>query len=56
MGDASTALKLLIAATPEEGEYYAAELEAINQKRRKKDSQTMDKAVEMVGEFDMDIC
>lgn len=56
MGDASTALKLLIAATPEEGEYYAAELEAINQKRRKKDSQTMDKAVEMVSEFDMDIC
>ena len=56
MGDASTALKLLIAATPEEGEYYAAELEAINQKRRKKDSQTMDKAVEMVGEFDIDIC
>lgn len=56
MGDASTALKLLIAATPEEGEYYAAELEAINQRRRKKDSQTMDKAVEMVGEFDMDIC
>ena len=56
MGDASTALKLLIAATPEEGEYYAAELESINQKRRKKDSQTMDKAVEMVGEFDMDIC
>src|SRR5690606_6867087 len=56
MGDASTALKLLIAATPEEGAYYAAELESINQKRRKTDSQTMDKAVEMVDGFDMDIC
>src|SRR5690606_6219915 len=56
MGDASTALKLLIAATPEEGEYYAAELEAINQKRRKTDQQTWAKAVVMLDGFVLAIC
>jgi single-stranded-DNA-specific exonuclease len=56
MGDATTALKLLIAETSEEGKQYAAELESINQRRRKTDSQTMDKAVEMVEAIDMDMC
>jgi single-stranded-DNA-specific exonuclease len=56
MGDATTAFLLLIAETDEEGRQYASELESINQKRRKTDTQTMDKAVEMVGTMDMDIC
>lgn len=56
MGDATTALKLLIAETDEEGRLYASELESINQRRRKTDSQTMDKAVEMVEAIDMDMC
>lgn len=56
MGDATTALMLLIAETSEDGEKYAKELESINQRRRKTDSQTMDKAVEMVEAIDMDMC
>lgn len=56
MGDATTALKLLIAETPEEAEMYAQELESINQRRRKTDTQTMNRAVEMVEEFDLNIC
>lgn len=56
MGDATTALKLLIAETDEEARLYAAELESINHKRRKTDTQTMVRAVEMVEGFDLDIC
>lgn len=56
MGDATTALKLLISESDEEAEEFAKELEAINQRRRKTDSQTMLQAVEMVEGFDMNMC
>jgi len=56
MGDATTALQLLIAESDEEAEIFALELEAINQRRRKTDSQTMVKAVEMVEGFDINLC
>jgi single-stranded-DNA-specific exonuclease len=56
MGDATTALKLLISETDEEAEEYAKELEAINQRRRKTDTLTMVQAVEMVEDFDMNMC
>lgn len=57
MGDASTALQLLIAETKEEGDKYAKELESINQRRRKTDTETMVQAVKLVeDELDMDKC
>jgi single-stranded-DNA-specific exonuclease len=57
MGDADTALRLLISETYEEGQLYAAELEAVNQKRRRTDSHTMQQAVDQIGEhLDMSCC
>ncbi len=57
MGDASTALQLLIAETKEEGDKYAKELESINQRRRKTDTETMVQAVKQVeDELDMAKC
>lgn len=56
MGDATTALQLLISETSEEADKYAKELESINQKRRKTDTMTMQHAVEMVEKFDMNDC
>lgn len=55
MGDASKAVKLLIAETPAEAKAYAHELESINIKRRDKDSQTLEQALTMVdSKFDVD--
>lgn len=48
MGDATKAVKLLIADTGAEAKARAEELESINIKRRNKDSQTMDEAMEIV--------
>lgn len=48
MGDASKAVKLLIADTPVEARERARELESINVARRDTDTQTMEEAVEMV--------
>ena len=50
MGDASKAVKLLISETPDEARASAHELEAINIKRREKDSKTMEEAQLMVDE------
>lgn len=48
MGDASKAVKLLIATTPAEAKAGAHELESINIKRRDHDSQTMEEALSKV--------
>jgi single-stranded-DNA-specific exonuclease len=48
MGDAATAVKLLIAETPEEAQRYARDLERINESRRDEDKKTMDAAVSMI--------
>lgn len=48
MGDASKAVRLLIAETPGEARACAHELESINIQRRDKDSQTMEQAMSMV--------
>lgn len=57
MGDASTALELLISETSREADAFAKELESINQKRRKTDTDTMNEAVKIVdSEFDMSNC
>ena len=55
MGDATTAVKLMIAETYTEAKALAHELEAINLKRRDKDSKTMEEAlVQIDEEFDID--
>lgn len=55
MGDASKAVKLLIAETPEEARACAHELEAINIQRRDKDTKTMDEAMSMIDKhYNMD--
>ncbi len=55
MGDASKAVKLLIAETPEEAKACAHELEAINIQRRDKDTKTMDEAMSMIDKhYNMD--
>jgi single-stranded-DNA-specific exonuclease len=56
MGDATTALQLLMSETSEEGDMYARELEQINQRRRKTDMMTMTRAVELVDQMDMAVC
>lgn len=57
MGDAGTAMQLLIAESYEEAARFAAELESINQKRRRTDTQTMEQAVLQIDEhIDMDTC
>ncbi|MCC5927324.1 MAG: single-stranded-DNA-specific exonuclease RecJ [Bacteroidetes bacterium] len=50
MGDAGTAMQLLIAESYEEASKFAAELEAINQKRRKTDTKTMEQAMIQIDE------
>lgn len=50
MGDASKAVELLIAENMGEARSRAHELEAINIKRRDKDTQTMEEAMSMVDE------
>lgn len=48
MGDATTAVRLLIAETQEEALQSAKELERINNERRLKDRETMDQAVGLI--------
>ena len=50
MGDASTAVKLLIAKDEPEANLMARELEGINAKRRDTDTTTMNEAVEQIEE------
>ena len=50
MGDASTAVKLLIAKDEPEAKLMARELESINAKRRNTDTTTMNEAVEQIEE------
>ena len=50
MGDASTAVKLLIAKDEPEAKLMARELEGINAKRRDTDTTTMNEAVEQIEE------
>ncbi len=55
MGDATTAVKLMISETEAEARGLAYELESINMKRRDTDSQTMEEALAMIEEeMDMD--
>jgi len=54
MGDATTAVKLMIAESEAKGKAYAHELESVNMKRRDKDSKTMEEALSMIDE-DMDM-
>lgn len=55
MGDATTAVELMIATDETEASRYAKELELINKRRRTTDSRTMDEAVEKVeNDFNMD--
>lgn len=57
MGDASKAVRLLIADTPAEAHARARELEKINVARRDMDSKTMEEAVEKVeSEYNMEKC
>lgn len=57
MGDAGTAMRLLIAESYEEAIEHATELEAINQRRRRTDSQTMEQAMAQIGDnLDIDLC
>lgn len=54
MGDATTAVQLMIAETEAKGKALANELESVNMRRRDKDSKTMEEALSMVDE-DMDL-
>ncbi len=55
MGDASTAVKLMIAESYSEAKALAYELESINLKRRDKDSLTMEEALAQIDDdLDMD--
>lgn len=55
MGDATTAVKLMISETLPEAKSFAYELENINLRRRDTDSQTMDEAMKQIEEeFDME--
>ncbi|MBO6522917.1 MAG: single-stranded-DNA-specific exonuclease RecJ [Balneolaceae bacterium] len=54
MGDASTAVKLMIAESYSEAKALAYELESINLKRRDKDSLTMEEALAQIDD-DLDI-
>ncbi|SMO71165.1 single-stranded-DNA-specific exonuclease RecJ [Gracilimonas mengyeensis] len=55
MGDASTAVKLMISETMAEAKSHAYELESVNMKRRDTDSKTMKQAMAQLDkEFDMD--
>jgi len=50
MGDATTAVKLMIAESKAEAKAYAYELESVNLRRRDTDSKTMQQAMEMIDE------
>lgn len=55
MGDATTAVELMIATDETEASRYAKELESINKRRRTTDTRTMEEAVEQVeNDFNMD--
>ncbi len=55
MGDATTAIKLMISETEAEGKACAYELESINMRRRDTDSKTMEEALSIIDEeLDMD--
>ncbi len=55
MGDATSAVELMIADDPIKASRYAAELETINVRRRDTDSQTMDQAMKMLeADYDLD--
>ncbi len=54
MGDATTAVKLMIAESDAKGKAFAHELESVNMKRREKDSKTMEEALSMIDD-DMDM-
>lgn len=55
MGDATTAVKLMIAETYSEAKALSHELESINLKRRDKDTKTMEEALAQIDEeFDID--
>ncbi|MTI88591.1 MAG: single-stranded-DNA-specific exonuclease RecJ [Balneolaceae bacterium] len=55
MGDAATAVKLMISENLSEAKSHAYELESINLKRRDTDSRTMEEAMEQIDEdFNMD--
>ncbi len=55
MGDASTAVKLMISETLAEAKAHAYELESVNMKRRDTDSKTLKEAMAQIDkEFDMD--
>jgi len=54
MGDATTAVQLMIAETEAKGKAFAHELESVNMRRRDKDSKTMEEALSMIDE-DMDM-
>ena len=55
MGDATTAVELMIATDETEASRYSRELESINKRRRTTDTRTMEEAVEKVeNDFNMD--
>jgi len=55
MGDATTAVELMIATDETEASRYAKELESINKRRRTTDTRTMEEAVEKVeNDFNVD--
>ncbi len=55
MGDATTAVKLMISESEAKGKALAHELEAVNMKRRDTDSKTMEEALSIIDEdLDMD--
>lgn len=55
MGDATTAVKLMIAEEKSSAEEYARQLEAINNRRKNFDSETMEQAMEMLEtQFNLD--
>ncbi len=54
MGDATTAVQLMIAESEAKGKAFAHELESVNMRRRDKDSKTMEEALSMIDdEMDM---
>ena len=54
MGDATTAVQLMIAENEAKGKAFAHELESVNMRRRDKDSKTMAEALSMIDD-DMDM-
>jgi len=55
MGDATTAVQLMISESEAKGKAFAHELEAVNMKRRDTDSKTMDEALSIIDrDLDLD--